>query len=496
MRPSEWVVVAALVARRLRGASLADLDDDRLLVGAMARRSSPVAEDEERASLDALIENEIRRRPGLMERHLRAVFEPGFARSEPQSYDLHAVMRSEADADVATALAEEWLDRFGAIDGAIEWILIDRLVASGRIGRLLGLAQARRGRGWRSDDERQRWAAVSAVFGDGEELDGGQSAHDPHLLWAVRQLTRRERHDQGEGLALTPRAAAWVVRAFRSPWPNVYHPSGSSTGDQNPWDAADFIRGMIGRLGGETTDEAIEALRALRDAGRDSYSEHLRTVLREQREKRAEERYDPPDVKAIAAALTDAPPATMADLQAVLLDELDAAQKKIWGHPTDWRRNFYDDDKRPRNEEACRDELLKLLGDYPAGIQCAPEGHLAEEKRADIACTIGTRVMLPIEVKGQWHPELWSAAVGQLDRWYTTDWRADGRGIYLVLWFGTATSSRRKPKAPPAGMPKPTSAEELKDALNTQLPEQLRERITVVVLDLTPLRGPEPMTAE
>ena len=105
------------------------------------------------------------------------------------------------------------------------------------------------------------------------------------------------------------------------------------------------------------------------------------------------------------------PPRTAADLQAVMLEELEVVQAKIRAHPVDWRRGFFDDAGRPRGEEECREEVLKMLGEFPAGVACAPEGHLAQDKRADIVCTIG-ELMLPIEVKGQWHSELWSAAAG------------------------------------------------------------------------------------
>jgi len=84
------------------------------------------------------------------------------------------------------------------------------------------------------------------------------------------------------------------------------------------------------------------------------------------------------------------------------------------------------------------------IGDYLLGIQCAPEGHLAADKRADIQCSIG-QLMLLIEVKGQWHKELWTAAETQHDRLYAPDWRADRCGVYLALWFGRGMSKGKRP---------------------------------------------------
>jgi hypothetical protein len=42
---------------------------------------------------------------------------------------------------------------------------------------------------------------------------------------------------------------------------------------------------------------------------------------------------------------------------------------------------------------------------------------------------------LSIEIKGQWHREVWTAAETQLQD-YTKQYKSDGHGIYLVLWFG------------------------------------------------------------
>jgi hypothetical protein len=91
-----------------------------------------------------------------------------------------------------------------------------------------------------------------------------------------------------------------------------------------------------------------------------------------------------------------------------------------------------------------------------------------------------------MEVKGQWHPQVWSAATHQLDLQYLIDWRSDDRGIYCVLWFGDLpTASGRRLKAPPNGVKTPGAASEMKALLIDRIPEQRRSHIDVVVLDLT-----------
>jgi hypothetical protein len=89
---------------------------------------------------------------------------------------------------------------------------------------------------------------------------------------------------------------------------------------------------------------------------------------------------------------------------------------------------------------------------------------------------------LPLEAKGQWHRELWSAAETQLFDRYAQDWQAQGRGLYLVFWFG----DRRRLQPPPKEVSKtpPASAAELEEMLCSALPPHIKPRIAVRVLDL------------
>ncbi|MBD1230886.1 hypothetical protein IDM33_14835 [Acinetobacter seifertii] len=113
------------------------------------------------------------------------------------------------------------------------------------------------------------------------------------------------------------------------------------------------------------------------------------------------------------------------------------------------------------------------------------EVHEADDKEADIGCTIG-QLRLPIEVKGQWHPELWTGADNQLNKLYAQDWRAEGRGIYLVLWFGLRADNK-KLKSRGKGKPIPTAADQLKEMLIERSQAAQTGQIEIVVLDIEKL---------
>src|SRR5690606_14455367 len=118
------------------------------------------------------------------------------------------------------------------------------------------------------------------------------------------------------------------------------------------------------------------------------------------------------------------PPMDAADLQAVMLDALETAQKWLHGNDVDWYRGFFRENGDHKDEEPCRDELIKMLRAIDHGIEYIPESHGADDKRVDIVARATAKLILPIEVKGQWHRQLWTAADQQLDHLYVNDWRA------------------------------------------------------------------------
>ena len=110
-----------------------------------------------------------------------------------------------------------------------------------------------------------------------------------------------------------------------------------------------------------------------------------------------------------------------------------------------------------------------------------PEGHMVDDKRADIAVARpGMKVV--VELKKDTHQDVWNAAQEQLDRFYTRDTEAKGFGIYGVFWFGE--KRKKKVPAPPDGVAEPRTATEMARALCGLVPESARSRIFVIVFDV------------
>lgn len=110
------------------------------------------------------------------------------------------------------------------------------------------------------------------------------------------------------------------------------------------------------------------------------------------------------------------------------------------------------------------------------------EHHMSGSNRCDftVAATInGRRRLLVVEAKGQWHPELYSAAAAQLNERYASHHDAEHQGIYLVFWLGPDTKVADRVRH---GI---RTAQELQERILAQMPQELRGLIDVVVLDLT-----------
>ncbi len=305
---------------------------------------------------------------------------------------------------------------------------------------------------------------------------------DRDFIWTIRDRLNGRYRENKANLQLSVNLLEWIMNTFRSEYPDTGYPRGVYSGDRQPWDAADFLKGIVAQLAKNPSDEASRALERLKNAEQDSYTDLIKTLQYEQKQIRVESLYTPPIIEQIKAISEDLAPQSIFDLQAFILEELTIVQAKIRSDDAESWRGFYDDNAKPYKEERCRDHLIGLLRQGSNEVVYEVEVHEADDKEADIGCTIG-QLRLPIEVKGQWHPELWIGADNQLNKLYAQDWRAEGRGIYLVLWFGSRTDNK-KLKSRGRGQLIPTTADQLKEMLIESSQAAKTGQIEIVVLDI------------
>ena len=238
-------------------------------------------------------------------------------------------------------------------------------------------------------------------------------------------------------------------------------------------------------LASRTEFEATEALHSLADdPDLEPWHFKLRDKRADQVVARRSATFAVPDLDTVHKTLANAEPANPADLAALVVDRLERLGSEIsHGNTDDWRPCWNEDRHRrptgPKHEESCRDALLSDLRHlWPAGVDAQPESRYARGNKSDIRVSFGPHA-IPIEVKKDSHPRLWSAVAEQLVPKYASAPESSGFGVYLVLWFGQG-----KMPVPPVGR-RPKTPAELRDRLQEQLTGPHRHNISVLVLDVS-----------
>ena len=175
--------------------------------------------------------------------------------------------------------------------------------------------------------------------------------------------------------------------------------------------------------------------------------------------------------------------ATVEGLRALLLEELQELQRAIDGSEFNPVEKFYDGGRRVNENTASKriaEHLQLRLKDLNMAVTI--EHQLKDANRCDITASVmlgGKRNLLVMEVKGQWHRDLFTAAAAQLHERYSIHPDAEQQGIYLILWFGDGEKIAGKNDATVS------NSDNLKRKVEESVPEELRGLIDVFVLDLS-----------
>ncbi|MFA7429562.1 MAG: hypothetical protein WCZ23_05370 [Rhodospirillaceae bacterium] len=481
-----YIVLAGLLMRLRAGKGFDDVSSEVLRVGLLICLNDIIScADKDVEDLREALEALVVATPETRENFARLWIEPSLAAGGAHVCGLYKLAHDAKWKATGGALAADWLTAYPDVPKNVELELVDCLTHAGALVPLADIAATRASGVYRDFDHMLSWLAIDVLvrFGQVRQDVDGIGADTPEFLWFVRN---RFQFDWGNaGSLLTVAQAKWIVSEFRRVWPYA-ELRGSGSGDINPYDATDFLRALINRLANDTGDEAAEALRELADEPADTYSDLIRHMVAEQRQKRAEEAFESLPPIRLKELLTEGPPSNADDLKSLVIEELVIAQAKLIGDDLDQVRDFWGDNGVPYDENRCRDRLAAMIGPELTryGVQQLTEADMPKSKRADLAFGCGA-LQLPMEVKGQWHRKVWDAATNQLDAQYLIDWRSGNRGIYCVLWFGDLpTTTGRRLKTPPGGLGAPTTAEEMRMMLVERIPEARRRLIEVVVMDL------------
>ena len=251
-----------------------------------------------------------------------------------------------------------------------------------------------------------------------------------------------------------------------------------------------LVRYLIRRLSSSHSREAGDLLEDLaRNHALPAWRPELRRAREHHRAVRRDHGYRHPGTDEVCRTLRDAEPANVADLAALVENHLRQLGTELRHGDADGWTLFWNQDSdcittEPKPENACRNALLVALRSrLPQSLEVTPEAHHARQNRSDLRVSylgsMGQRFHVPVEIKKNRHPDLWTAIEDQLFGKYAIDPAAQGHGIYLVLWFGRA-ETRRSPDGE-----RPASPEALEDRLGDALSPQQVRKISVCVMDVS-----------
>ncbi len=282
---------------------------------------------------------------------------------------------------------------------------------------------------------------------------------------------------------LSPEARAMFVELLGARFaPSVIPTAGGGAYWVTPAiETAEFVQGLIASLAADPADAAIQALFSLeKNAALKAWRERLRHAAYEQHIVRRKALFQPASVDAICKTLANLQPANAADLWALAVDHLTALAGSIRNGSTNDYGQYWDKDRQtPKVENDCRDALLSDLKMrlQATGVNAEREGNYADDKRADIKVLFGTW-HIPVEIKREMHPDVWTAIGNQLIAKYSREAASDGYGVYIVFWF----QGNLKATAADGGRP-PRTPQELQQRLTATVPPELKSKIAVLVLD-------------
>lgn len=484
-----YPLIAGLLARVRGGVALDSVPRDTLRAGlllSMQHRHTFGAEE----YLEAIrLPVELLVVPSVEDKmqFARAWIEPSLAAGRPAEGDIQFMARRPGWSEAGHRLASEWLSRFLDTSLDTELEILSMLVNAGDDNAIIEAARERDRSIYRNEEHALVWLAIDVAyrFDEVRENLAGIGLDSPEFIWRLRDRVQSGR--RGPISRLPPRVLRWIVSEFRGPYPLASR-KGLAVGTQNGHDASEFIQTLLSRLADDTGDESARLMRELAEEPKDHYTDSIRHMVAEQRQKRAEETFAPLGPASLAAVLRNGPPANIDDLRSLIVDELHVAQLKLLGDELDQVRDFWGDDEVPYDENRCRDRLVALIDTRLAdmySVKRMTEADMPKDKRADIAFAAGSSLQLPVEVKGQWHTQVWDAASSQLEAQYLIDWRSEGRGLYCIFWFGELSASTgRRLKSHPDGLPVPTNSFQMRSMVIDRIPTARRPFIDVIVLDL------------
>ena len=498
--PARFPMLCGITEMLRRRLELGRIDRDTLAAAYTSLKQLRMLTFFERTGVRDALEKVLFTNEAEWESHFRIAIEPRLSGDKGRIHDLFELLHDDRLASLAGRLAVEWLCTCLDLSPSNRARLLVCAVKNTSSEMARELVMDRRANDHPDEETRLFWLSADYVadFDDRHEALRQEAADNPDFLWFIQDRIAPPRKSGLNGSSvvglgwnrLSVSQLAFVVDAFGGSWPASAQPSGAVRRDgRDVKDATEFIENALSEISRRPSPEATEALQRLCSAGPQGYVDMAEQSLRRQLSARRRFEYAAPTIEELRAAVTDGLPESIDDMRAWFADRIEILQERIRGSNTDMWEAYWAEarprgaETRPRGENFCRNRMIDhLRGQLPDSIRLEPEAHMPKGKRADFVLTRNA-IKLPVEIKGQWHRDVWDAAMDQLAAKYAVDWQAEGCGAYIVLWFGDVPDKRLTPH--PDGAGPPQTPEALWRMLEDRLPEARRSLIDIFVIDVS-----------
>lgn len=451
---------------------------------------------EEKVALKSEIDRLVFSEPKSAEIFLRQYVEPQLACPNCPHPEVELLNDIEVFGHLRGSLSIEWLERFdnlalGGLDSLFDVAAqsgsyedLRRIVASRCKFYTQGYSSSSEG-----DDGEQRrtfWLVRSFYFmEDVPDVCWNWLKADRRTIVSLYERSGRlSFRGRSNWPALELNKVVAILNIYIDKWPRVELPSNWGADSPIEESAYRFLCEMIWSLSAFDSEYLIPTLdQLLVDARFSEFHRDLKSIRVGQVKKQALRDFEPPTPLEIVDRLDRDAVVTVEGLRELLIQELTNFQKSIDGGEFNSASRFYEKGERlgeVKSTEIIAERMSIIL--EPQGIVVTSEHQLKSANRCDFTATKiigGLRRLLVVEVKGQWHKELYTAASAQLNERYAIHPAAEHQGVFLVIWFGANEKV--------AGLVKHgiKTPQDLKVSIEKTLPVELVGRIDVFVLDVS-----------
>lgn len=475
--------------------SLADVDERVLRAVKTDLGGARCYRDGEAEALEAEVDIHIFRCEKEIEDFAREFIEPTLSNRPGEPNNLWWLENKLAFKSLKAKLGLEWIERYKTAPIEATSRLFDICAKECSRSQLTALIEKQYQEflitnteieSYDSKERREFWALRHLFFSDRDKYDLWRYALiEADSILAIEQRVSRLSHDEKTGWpALSADKIFLIIDAYVLVWPKVDLPT--SWGSESPKNerAYRFIRDVIWRIDKDDPDRSIPVINSmLSDIKFSDFYNDLRSMKMAAIRKNGLRDFKPATPKEIISLLDMGDIASVEDMRALLVEELEGLQAWLKGADTDPLDMFWPQGQRV-DENTARNRIVEMLQMRMTALNTSVviEHHMAGSNRCDFTAAKvidGNTHLLVCEVKGQWHPNLFSAASSQLNDLYAAHPNADSQGVYLVLWFGSSVKVAGRKNH---GF---TTPQKLRDEILTRMPAELNGLIDVCVLDLS-----------